>query len=161
MRFAQQLCGAGARFALNFWPRSAESPSMTRHCARCATEVEDRGGYCALGHRLRLGSVDGSIDSLRAEIDEVFEAARLEVSGVLQGRDSAPAVPSENNVAPTVDEDDIPSTEAYRERARGVWAVLEEDNSMQYDPIEAFAPPPRMDWGPKRSALLRRLSHPR
>jgi hypothetical protein len=129
---------------------------MTRHCPKCATEVEDRGGYCALGHRLRLNSIDGSIEDLRAEIDQVFEAARLEVSGVIQG--SPPAPPAAT--APPV-EDDIPSTEVYRERARGVWAALEEDNSMEDDPIEAFAPPPRMDWGPKRSALFNRLSHPR
>jgi hypothetical protein len=135
---------------------------MTRHCAGCATEVEDRGGYCALGHRLRLGSVDGSIDSLRAEIDEVFEAARLEVSGVLEGRDGPPPPPpvaptgNGTHVAPTVD--DVPTADDYRQRARGVWAALEEDTSMDDDPIEAFAPPPRMDWGPKRSALLGRLS---
>jgi hypothetical protein len=144
--------------ALNLGPGYAESSSMTRHCPRCATEVEDRGGYCALGHRLRLGSIDGSINDLRAEIDQVFEAARLEVSGVLQG--APPPPPAANDVTPAV-EDDIPSTEVYRERARGVWAVLEEDNSIEDDPIEAFAPPPRMDWGPKRSAIFHRFSHPR
>jgi hypothetical protein len=139
---------------------------MTRHCARCATEVEDRGGFCALGHPLKLGSVDGSIDSLRAEIDEVFEAARLEVSGVLEGRDGAPPPPppvaptgTGAHVTPTVD--DVPTADDYKQRARGVWAVLEEDVSMDDDPIEAFAPPPRMDWGPKRSTLLGRLSNPR
>jgi hypothetical protein len=138
---------------------------MTRHCPRCATEVEDRGGYCALGHRLRLGSADGSIDSLRAEIDEVFEAARLEVSGVLKGSNGPPPPPpvtptgNSAHAAPTVD--DVPTSDDYKQRARGVWAALEEDISMEDDPIEAFAPPPRMDWGPKRSALLGRLSNPR
>lgn len=157
----------GSRFALNFGPGRAESPDMTRHCPRCATEVEDRGGYCALGHRLKLDPMDGSsIDSLRAEIDQVFEAARLEVSGVLHSSDAAsaeqPSGPSaSDSSAPLTDADDVPTTEVYRERARGVWAALEEDVSMEGDPIEAFAPPPRMDWGPKRSTLLRRLSHPR
>jgi hypothetical protein len=165
--FASEL-----RFALNSGPGCAESPGMNRHCPRCATEVEDRAGYCALGHRLRLDPVDSSIDTLRAELDQVFEAARLEVSGAgapppppAGDHSPIPPAPPGTTGAPAGaapgDGDDIPSTEVYKERARGVWAVLEEDISMQDDPIEAFAPPPRMDWGPERSALVQRLSHPR
>ncbi|MGH2788971.1 MAG: hypothetical protein ACRDJV_13875 [Actinomycetota bacterium] len=142
---------------------------MTRYCSRCATEVDDRGGYCALGHRLKLDPIDGSIESLRAEIDQVFEAARLEVSGVVPAQEAtagvAPAPPPAATapqalaaVPSSAATDDIPSEEALTKRARGVWAALEEDVDINGDPIEAFAPPPRMDWGPKRAALRGRLS---
>jgi hypothetical protein len=134
---------------------------MTRFCRSCAAEVEDRGGFCALGHRLKLNP----LDSLRAEIDEVFDAALLEIAGAGPTPSTPPAASTQESSASEAlasvspaSADDIPSGEVLTERARGVWAALEESVDVDGDPIEAFAPAPRMDWGPTRPALRGRLS---
>lgn len=82
----------------------------TRFCTRCETDVQDAGGYCLLGHPLALKPLDASLSDLRAEIDQAFEDARLEVAAVVSGTEitqpmrvvskTPPPPPPRANVAP-------------------------------------------------------------
>jgi hypothetical protein len=56
---------------------------MTRHCTRCNAEVEDAGGYCLLGHPLRLNMETSSLDELKREVEAAFESAQDEVRDTL------------------------------------------------------------------------------
>ncbi len=164
----------------------------TRFCQRCATEVEDTGGYCLLGHRLSLDAPVASLEELRAEVDRSFEEARLEVEALVSSTlgAAAPTVSEEEVTAPlsaplfgrgpvslaapdtaeraprTASAPAPPSAPARSlppppppprapQRAQ-VWKELEEDVDLEGDPIVAFAPPPRIDWGPEKSTRLRR-----
>jgi hypothetical protein len=110
-----------------------------RFCTQCGTDVEDAGGFCLLGHSLRVsGPVDNSIAALRAEVEEAFEEARVLVSTALSADPSGPPPPPPP-----------PMTRV---------AVIEDQPMSGADPIADFAPAPRMDWGPERHGLLKRLS---
>ena len=67
----------------------------------------------------------------------------------------APSVyePEETEIAQDADE----PMPVAKGRALPAWEELESDFDMELedDPITNFAPPPRMDWGPRRSRLLR------
>ena len=63
-----------------------------RFCSRCATDVEDAGGFCLLGHRLALDPPAGTMEDLRNEIDRAFEEARLEVAAIMT-KDDEPTEP--------------------------------------------------------------------
>jgi hypothetical protein len=54
-----------------------------RFCPRCNAEVEDTGGYCLLGHDLRLEAPVDSLTALRAEVNRTFEEARRELADVM------------------------------------------------------------------------------
>lgn len=75
-----------------------------RFCPRCNAEVEDAGGYCLLGHDLRLEAPVDSLKALRAEVNRTFDEARRELADVM-----APAV-----VATTTIEEDLDRAEAQR-----------------------------------------------
>lgn len=129
---------------------------MTRRfCIRCGTEVEDADGYCLLGHPLRLHAPTDSLKALRAEVDIAFEHARAQVAEAITPAsiaatpvgDSVSAVPA--GQAPPPPPPPRPAT-----TDKGVWAGLEQDTAAPPDdPIAAFAPAPRMDWGPDRTGL--------
>ena len=51
-----------------------------RFCPKCDQDVEATGGYCLLGHRLKLDPPVASIGELRDEVDRAFED--LEVAAV-------------------------------------------------------------------------------
>ena len=121
---------------------------ITRYCPDCASEVEDAGGYCLLGHRLALDPPTASLEDLRAEVDRSFEEARAKVTAVLTGVAPPPPPP------PAVDVDEGP-------QRPNPWKSLEEEVDVSDDPIAAFAPAPRMDWGPERSGKLKRRSERR
>ncbi len=109
-----------------------------RFCTQCGTDVEDAGGFCLLGHSLRVSApADNSLSALRAEVDEAFEEARVLVSAALSADPSAPPPPPP------------PMTRM---------ATIEDRPLSGSDPIADFAPAPRMDWGPERHGLLKRLS---
>ena len=119
-------------------------PMTQRFCPLCATEVQDVGGYCRLGHRLRLDPPQASLGDLRDEVDRAFDEAELVVAqasaGVASSRSGRvpPPSPTQAHTRPA----SPVSRESRPTARRGL--------SAPSDPITAFAPPPRMDWGPER-----------
>jgi hypothetical protein len=105
-----------------------------RFCSQCNAEVEDAGGYCLLGHPLREVQPTASLSQLRAEVDRAFEEARVKVAYALG---EAPPPPPPAPIS-------------------SVDLSLGEDRSSA-DAISDFAPAPRMDWGPDRHGLRKRL----
>ncbi|MDQ3915867.1 MAG: hypothetical protein M3323_11165 [Actinomycetota bacterium] len=118
-----------------------------RFCHRCGSDVEDAGGFCLLGHGLApvLGTPPPPpppvMDDLTAEMESVFDAALATIQ--------APAeAPEEPRPAPS----------RYVSSIDRTWAELESAAPPSADdPINTFAPPPRMDWGPARAAGRFRL----
>lgn len=109
-----------------------------RFCPRCNAEVEDTGGYCLLGHSLRVSAPADSLAALRAEVDLAFEEARVQVAHALGEAGPPPPPPLATPVT--------------------VYPRMEETPSQGTDPITDFAPAPRMDWGPdRRQGLLKRF----
>jgi glucan phosphorylase len=141
-----------------------------RYCSSCAAEVEERDGYCLLGHPVRLTAPTDSLSELRAEVDRAFEKARVEITTALE--DATGEIPlvqaglaealnglaeEHSKAAPTtVAHASPPPPPPPLDRRtnsifQAVWEEQEnEDLLSQKDPITAFAPAPRMDWGPKR-----------
>lgn len=132
-----------------------------RFCDTCHAEVEESEGYCLLGHPLRLASVTTSLDDLRTEVDKAFDEASFRVATVLVEEGETPKGPvagaTVNLSAPPPPPPPPPSEDVRRPSYKEMWAALEDDVAGSGDPIAAFAPPPRMDWGPKRSIGLARL----
>ncbi|MFN2390094.1 MAG: hypothetical protein ABR575_10895 [Actinomycetota bacterium] len=135
-----------------------------RYCPRCGTDVEDAGGFCLLGHPLRLHLETQSLSDLRAEVDRAFEEARVQVAAALGPIASSPeGARHEPPSAPPA-----PSRQETAHRpapppppAPSVWRALEaEEPTTQRDPIVAFSPAPRMDWGPEKSGLRSRRRGP-
>lgn len=116
-----------------------------RYCPRCRAEVADVGGFCLLGHSLRLQPVmDSSLGDLRAEVDRAFEEARVQVASMtaeMPGQSTSPPPPP----PPPVPED--PERQA-RTRMDELWAGFDDQPPSPTDPITQFAPGTRMDWGP-------------
>lgn len=111
-----------------------------RFCSRCNAEVEDTGGFCLLGHNLRLAAPADSLSALRAEVNRTFDEAREQLAEVM-----APVAA----MAPA------------EEQHHTVWEGLDDHAALTPDdPIAAFAPPPRMDWGPSRGPRRRRNHAP-
>jgi len=108
-----------------------------RFCPRCNAEVEDVGGFCLLGHPLRVSAPVSSLSELRAEVDLAFEEARVQVAPVLGEAPPPPPPPSHMH--------------------RAMKLVADEPAAEGPDPIVDFAPAPRMDWGPEKQGLLKRL----
>src|SRR5918997_7072000 len=104
---------------------------MTRvFCNRCAAEVEDAGGFCLLGHRLSALAPPPPpppvMADLKQAVADVFEEAAARVTP-----------------EPT------PEPSRYSSSIERTWAELESAPApAPDDPINTFAPPPRMDWGP-------------
>jgi hypothetical protein len=130
-----------------------------RYCPRCASEVEDVGGFCLLGHPLRLDPLIPSVSHIRDEIDRAFDEATPDeaspeemVAGAggeskaSTGREPAPAL---SVVAVSVSPPPPPSRGPH-----SVWRALGDESGDASDPIAAFAPPAGMDWGPERPSLL-------
>jgi hypothetical protein len=141
-----------------------------RYCPKCAAEVEDLGGYCALGHSLMLRPLSEITDlgDLKAEVNKAFAEAESQVASVLASVQAVtgelPAVPppppqASTQAAPPAppparyaDEFDEYDEEA-RVRSQTFWQALDDEDPepSRTDPITAFAPSPRMDWGPNKA----------
>jgi hypothetical protein len=113
-----------------------------RHCTRCGTEVEDVGGYCLLGHPLRLSAPVDGLKELRAEVDRAMADVKTQVVEMLQ------AVPAGAGEGPPPPPSATPRPDLF--------AVLDSEPTSGTDPLEDFAPAPRMDWGPDRGRLRRK-----
>ena len=112
-----------------------------RYCPKCQTDVEDVGGFCLLGHSLRLRPITESMDEIRAEVDRAFEEARVQVAAITGEIPTVSSAPP----PPPLPED---LEEQTKTRMVEAWADFEEDAPNPTDPITAFAPDTRMDWGP-------------
>ena len=131
-----------------------------RYCPTCAAEVQDAGGFCMLGHR--LGPED-SLDALRHDVDRAFEGVTAAASrgpGTsrptppprLRGGDG-PVAPPSGSPAPPPPPPPPPTKDVHT--VHTVWDDLGTQPLVPNDPIAAFSPPPRMDWGPSRSVISR------
>ena len=114
----------------------------TRYCPRCQGDVEEAGGFCLLGHRLSLEPVGASLSQLETGFDDAAEQAIGQVFG-------APPPPPDAPVVPHPSDERSAQAAVYR-RLEDISARPDDD-----DPIAAFAPPPRMDWGPRRPSVMR------
>jgi hypothetical protein len=105
--------------------------------------VEAREGYCLLGHPLRLEAPTATLTELRAEVDRAFEAAQAEIDATVVVTE-VPGQPAQITAPP-------PPAMVPASRFQLVWEQLEAaEPASPSDPITAFAPPPRIDWGPTR-----------
>lgn len=160
-----------------------------RFCSRCSAEVEDVGGFCLLGHDLRLEAPADSLTALRAEVNRTFDEARQHLADVMAPAAAmAPVIvtPPNHGALPALDEPVRPSrfvppppSVALDEHPNGhleddpvfgplqedpvepthhatVWDELDGAPLAPGDPIAAFAPEPRMDWGPRKTRFLRK-----
>ena len=132
--------------------------SVNRFCHSCGTEVEDAGGFCLLGHPLSSSGPTDPLATLRAEVDEVFRRAEHEVAQALASI-GAPVEPSAGPYAPSESD---PEDFSAREVTPVVYQDLDAPAPLKADPIAAFSPPPRLDWGPgKEPFSLSKLSRKR
>lgn len=159
-----------------------------RYCPICKADVADAGGYCLLGHPVALDAPTGGLHELRAEVDQAFAEAAAEVGRALAGAGgpaaTAPLFDQEESTPEPVTSEPVASgpqasgPASLQEVAppappvarRGppppppppVYPRLDEEATSADDPIFAFAPPPRMDWGPndRRTRPLRRTPEP-
>ena len=123
-----------------------------RYCPKCQTDVEDVGGFCLLGHSLRLRPITASLDELREEVDRAFEEVRVQVAAVTG---EIPAIQGPPAPPPPPLPDDL--EEQTTTRMTELWEDFEpEDSRTSTDPITAFAPDTRMNWGPEGGKRLKR-----
>ncbi|HEX2240744.1 MAG TPA: hypothetical protein VHJ82_06350 [Actinomycetota bacterium] len=173
-----------------------------RYCSICHADVEDVGGFCLLGHSLKLAPETASFGELRQEVDRSFEEARAKLAALVNGDDEPPPpppaqshrsapvryvtpsrpaaappparvhtpvpapspvhtpVPSQAPPVPARVHTPVPSNGSEEQPGDSVsrlWRALQENQTpVSEDPISAFAPPPRMDWGPSRFKRSRR-----
>jgi hypothetical protein len=103
-----------------------------------------------------------SLDDLRAEVSKAFEDVKVQVEealGEIEATAPPPPPPSVREAASRKDAElDDPATPVRTYDA--LWRAFEEEAARGEDPITAFAPPPRMDWGPERSRRRRRDLNP-
>ena len=123
--------------------------SSRAFCNRCNTEVEDAGGFCLLGHRLNAlvpppPPPPPAMTDLAEAVAEAFDEAEAKVATMAQPPE-APEPPSR-----------------YASSIERTWAELETAPAPSPDdPINTFAPPPRMDWGPQRATFRLKLRRQR
>jgi hypothetical protein len=163
---------------------NASGSGASRFCPTCRTDVQDVGGFCLLGHSLRLTASTKSLGELRSEVARTFDEATTEVSRVFGDGEESPAAPMDPTGPPSPPSRppappmppgqpppppppaDVPSAPArdpaespeddFLRRSATIWRTLADDvPPPESDPITAFAPPPRMDWGPSRPFLRR------
>jgi hypothetical protein len=134
-----------------------------RYCSTCAAEVEDAGGYCLLGHRLKPTAPMSSGAEMRDEVDRALGEARQDAAVLAAlGADLAQAAPGAFGEGSRPQADGGPSESGHEDPPpppdiqATVWESLEEEVPPSADPITAFAPPSRMDWGPERARLRTR-----
>jgi hypothetical protein len=98
---------------------------------------------------------------LRREVDLTFERAMQDVAAAV-GMSHPPRARAVSAAPPPPPPPAPPSAPLPPPRPRTtVWTALEQEMAgsrrpSEGDPISAFAPAPRMDWGPKRPSFLER-----
>ena len=136
-----------------------------RYCSACQAEVQTVDGYCLLGHEVALEAPIPSLEALREEVDRVFEEARRQVEVLLGSGPTAGPPPARGHAGPPRARPSTPPpppppldpVRAIEDQRRTVFAALQAEEPLTVgDPIVAFAPAPRMDWGPERPGLRRK-----
>ena len=125
-----------------------------RFCSRCRADVDDVGGYCLLGHPFPVETSDPIAD-LRAQVDKAFEKVQLEVSDVFEIVPEPEPAPDEASTMPIFEElrRDHEIALEMRATSKKVYDELTFDEPVsRNDPIVAFSPSPRADWGPERGS---------
>ncbi|MGH2806787.1 MAG: hypothetical protein ACRDKT_05890 [Actinomycetota bacterium] len=128
-----------------------------RFCPRCRADVEDVGGFCLLGHPLAVPAQDDPIADLRSEVDRAFEKVQVDIDAALDPlqslaleneRPAVAAVAGRAEAEPEAEQ----MLEDMQVTSKALWAPLEHEAPLTgNDPIVAFAPSPRMDWGPEKT----------
>ena len=157
----------------------------TAHCTVCDAEVEAIDGLCLLGHpvgeRSRLDDLRAEVDRafeaasrevaavLTGEIPlvpksepapvlrQVTRPFRLDTPILEDERVSAPVPAAPQVASPTTWQASAPvppPPPSGKLDVAGMWAKANEPGND--DPINAFAPAPRLDWGPDAKKGLRR-----
>ena len=125
-----------------------------RFCPRCRADVEDAGGYCLLGHPFPEDRVDAIAD-LRAEVNDAFTKLQKIVE-----TDHEVLEAVEADLAGDLDlEDEAQVTAAMKATSLRVYEELAGDDDepiSRNDPIVAFSPSPRAEWGPEKGRRSRR-----
>ena len=131
-----------------------------RFCTACDADVEVAEGHCLLGHSVRQAASTSPLDDLRSEVDKAYDEASFRVASVIveEGETPKGAVAS-RSADPGPPPPPPPPPRPYRPSYDEMWAAYGDDAEVGNDPIAAFAPPPRMDWGPKRNLPFRRGAH--
>ncbi|MGH2811275.1 MAG: hypothetical protein ACRDI1_00990 [Actinomycetota bacterium] len=155
-------------------------------CSTCGSDVVDVEGYCMLGHRLGVKefahfraeepapaparvsapasvapSAARSITPVRTTAPPVRAAAPAAPVPVRAAtpRPSAVSIPATVPlyVPPPPPPPPVGEPATVPARVRDLWRQLEDlDTEVRDDPIEAFAPAPRMDWGPDEALPMPR-----
>lgn len=158
----------------------------TAHCSTCDADVEAIDGLCLLGHpvgeRSRLDDLRAEVDrafeaasrevaavltgeiplvpKVEPSVRQVTKPLRLETPVLAETRVTTP-VPSAPQAAsqPTTWQGPAaaavpPPPPSGKLDVAGMWAKANEPGND--DPINAFAPAPRLDWGPDAKKGLRR-----
>jgi hypothetical protein len=136
-----------------------------RFCPTCASRLTQVAGLCPLGHSLEPLMRALSVQQLREEVDRAFDRAMQEVAAVMGGWQSkvggGPALPPPP--PPQEAQSDqrlhrVPPAPPPMTSHPSVWEALKPQAAYLEpatgDPISAFAPAPRMDWGPQRPSLF-------
>lgn len=121
-----------------------------RFCPTCAGEVDSIDGFCMLGHSVKLSAPVQSLTQFRAE-EKTGSAPAVTQFGAEEKSGSVPVA----TLPPPP-----PGSEAPLDgfgRFGRLWRAEQSGPAFNAsDPITAFAPQPRMDWGPDRFEGLRR-----
>jgi hypothetical protein len=159
------VCSTEPGACRNRFRREAEV--SFRYCKVCAAEVDDVEGYCLLGHPLRLEPAIPSVAEMRDEVSRALGEARRDVAAESEpGGDAVTTVEraSLDDLSDAAEMTWSPPP-PVEDASRTVWGPLTEDLPAEGDPITAFAPASRMDWGPERTGIksrnpLRRRARP-
>ena len=144
--------------------------TQVRFCPKCGSDVEDVGDFCLLGHRFPVARGADPIADLRAQVDEAFQKVETDVAAALNPlaglarENEVPPVPVPGPSAVEADPpaDDDLTVERLEVTSKALWEPLGDESPLsRTDPIVAFAPSPRMDWGPEKTKRGRSPRRPR
>ena len=131
-------------------PLGGDPQVELRFCPRCRADVEDAGGYCLLGHPFPEDRVDAIAD-LRAEVDDALSTVRSVV-------DAGEALKAAEAELSGDLEDEAQVAAAMKATSLKVYEELANDDEpiSRNDPIVAFSPSPRAEWGPEKGRRSRK-----
>jgi hypothetical protein len=133
-----------------------EAQVTVRYCKVCAGDVEEVDGHCLLGHALKLAPPIPSVAEMRDEVSRALGEARIEARPDAGGQAASGDVGDDLNHLWEPRAMTWSPPPPVQDPQQTVWGPLAEELPMEGDPITAFAPASRMDWGPDRSGLRAR-----
>ena len=124
-------------------------------CHECAAPLSEGETVCALGHLVAIAPVAAAsaespvseLAELRAKVNQAFAAAESQLQ-VLTEMQAAPSVPEQ----PVPVRASVPPPPPPPPPAPQLFAPMPSPGEDRLDdPITAFAPAARLDWGPEKS----------